>query len=205
MQAERRVWYNTQMKVFDFDETILHGNSVRRFFGYCLVRLPYLVLYLPVQLVACLLYAVKILNKDRFLSVLESFVLFVPCKKKFIVRFWDKNFKHIKSWYLSQRSNEDVVISASPLYLVEEACHRLGVTCFATNYSPETFLSKSPHCWGSVKVDVYRQNFGDTPIEKFYTDSMSDLPLLEMAHEGYFVKGNSVSLLYLNGQKVQQP
>ena len=44
-----RVWYNTQMKVFDFDETILHGNSVRRFFGYCLVRLPYLVLYLPVQ------------------------------------------------------------------------------------------------------------------------------------------------------------
>lgn len=94
------------MKVFDFDETILHGNSVRRFFGYCLVRLPYLVLYLPVQLVACLLYAVKILNKDRFLSVLESFVLFVPCKKKFIVRFWDKNFKHIKSWYLSQHSDK---------------------------------------------------------------------------------------------------
>ena len=64
------MWYNTQMKVFDFDETILHGNSVRRFFGYCLVRLPYLVLYLPVQLVACLLYAVKILNKYMFLSVL---------------------------------------------------------------------------------------------------------------------------------------
>ena len=95
------------MNGYDFDKTIFHGNSVRRFCIFCCVRLPYLWLLLPELLLAVILYGLKIIGKDAFLRMLEVFVLFVPCKKRFVNKFWDKNFKHVKSWYLQTKQPDD--------------------------------------------------------------------------------------------------
>lgn len=190
------------MNGYDFDKTIFHGNSVRRFCIFCCIRLPYLWLLLPELLLAVILYGLKIIGKDAFLRMLEVFVLFVPCKKRFVNKFWDKNFKHVKSWYLQVKQPDDLVISASPAYLIEEICSRLGVACIASPCAANGLVC-GKHCYGEEKVRYYKQRFGETPLQAFYSDSLSDLPMLQLAQRGYLVQGEKITLLLQNGEKAE--
>ena len=189
------------MNGYDFDNTIFKGNSFRRFYFYCLVRLPYLIFYLPVQFIAAVLHGLRILNKHRFLCVLERFIVFVPNKRKFVEKFWNKNFRRIKPWYLEQKRDDDVIISASPQYLVEIACRRLGVLCIASQVDIHSGRTNGRHCHGKAKVDFYRERFGDVPLATYYSDSLTDVPMFKLAERGYFVKGDAITLLYENGEK----
>lgn len=186
------------MNGYDFDNTILDGNSTRRFSFYCAVRLPYLILFVPVILFASILRGLHIISMNKYLHMLEWFVALVPNVEKYVVKFWDKNMKHIKSWYLEQRRDDDVVISASPFFLVAEACKRLGVNCIATNLSTNAKLN-GKHVYGKEKVSMYKNVYDDTPLATYYSDSMTDTPMFQLAQRGYYVKGNKVKLLYENG------
>lgn len=194
--------YNTRiMNGYDFDETILKGNSVRRFFCYCFVRLPYLFVYLPVLLVAVILR--RALSANAYYNMLTYYVKLVPNKRKFVTEFWDKNIKRIQSWYLEQQKEDDIVISASPSYLVEEACRRIGVRCIATPVDLKTSkVIGGNHCYGAQKPGFYREQFGDTPLETFYSDSWSDEPMFKLARRGYLVNGDKITLVYENGQRL---
>lgn len=133
---------------------------------------------------------------------MEVFVLFVPKKEKFVQRFWDKNFKYVKQWYLDVRRDDDVIISASPSYLIAEVCARLGVKCIAS-VNESNYLVKQTHCYGAEKVGRFQKEFPDAQPETFYSDSMSDVPMMKFAKRGYLVKGNKITLLFQNGEKVQ--
>ena len=189
------------MNGYDFDNTILHGNSTRRFSFFCVARLPYLIFFTPVILLASILKALHIISMNKYLHMLEWFVALVPNVERYVVKFWDKNMKHIKSWYLAQRRDDDVVISASPAFIVAEACKRLGVACIATNLDTRARL-EGKHAYGEEKVLMYKYVFDDKPLASYYSDSMSDVPMFEFAERGYYVKGNKVKLLYENGVKV---
>ena len=191
--------YNISMNGYDFDDTILRGNSMSRFAVFCSVRLPYLIIFVPVLLVAVVLRALRILNKNRYLHLISLFVALVPHAEKYAVKFWDKNLKHIKPWYLAQKREDDVVVSASPQFLVEEACKRLGVTCIATELNPKNARLTGAHCYGEEKVARFKAHFGETPLAAYYSDSLSDTPMFKFASQGYFVKGNKVTLMYENG------
>ena len=194
--------YNSVMNGYDFDDTILKGNSMVRFSMFCTLRLPYLIVFIPVLLVACLLRVVRILNKNRYLHMISWFVALVPRAEKFANKFWDKNMKHIKSWYLAQRSDDDLVISASPQFLAGEACRRLGIRCVGSPLSPKSARLHGEHVYAEQKVQTYKDNFGDEPLATYYSDSLSDTPMFEFAEKGYFVSGEDVILLYENGQKL---
>jgi len=91
------------MNAYDFDDTIYRGNSFRRFFGYCLLRLPYLLLYLPVIVLAVLLRAVRLLDKNKYLTWLGAFIVLVPHVERYVCGFWDKELCRIKPWYLAAK------------------------------------------------------------------------------------------------------
>ncbi len=189
------------MNTYDFDRTILNGNSVQRFCTFCMLRLPYLWLLLPELFISLVLRALRIINKETFLRMMEVFVFFVPSKQKFVKRFWDKNIKHVKKWYYDVRRDDDVVISASPDYLIEEACSRLGVRCIASA-TGKNYLATEKHCYGSEKVVRFEKLFPNVRPSKFYSDSLSDAPMMKFAEEGYLVKGDKMTLLYRNGESV---
>ena len=193
--------YNILMNGYDFDNTILSGNSMRRFSFFCALRLPYLLLFLPVILLASFLRVLRIISMNKYLHMLEWFVALVPNVDKFVIKFWDKNMKHIKAWYLAQRRDDDIIISASPNFLVSEACKRLGVACIATNLSTNARLS-GKHVYGEEKVSTYKLLYDDKPLVTYYSDSMSDIPMFKFVDRGYFVKGNKVTLLYENGVRI---
>ena len=192
--------YNTRiMNGYDFDETILKGNSVRRFFCYCFLRLPYLFIYLPVLLAAVIFK--RVLSPNAYYNMLTYYVKLVPNKQKFVTKFWDKNIKRIQAWYLEQQQEDDIIISASPSYLVEEACRRINARCIATPVDLRTSkVMGGNHCYGAQKPNFYREQFDNTPLETFYSDSMSDEPMFKLARRGYLVKGDKITLIYENGE-----
>ena len=190
------------MNGYDFDDTIFTGNSMLRFSMFCSLRLPYLIFFTPVLLVAVCLRGLRILDKNRYLHLISLYVALVPHTDWFVSRFWDRNLRRIKPWYLQQRRDDDVIISASPQFLVEEACRRLGIRCIATQLSPVSARLHGKHCYGEQKVKVYGQAFGDEPLATYYSDSLSDTPMFQLAERGYFVDGDDVLLLYENGQKL---
>lgn len=191
------------MNGYDFDETILKGNSVRRFFTFCLARLPYLVIYFPVLLAAVILKALHCLTSNAYYNMLTYYVKLVPHKQKFVKKYWDKHLNKIKDWYFAQQCEDDIIISASPSYLVEEACKRIGVDCIATPVDIKTCkVLGGNHCYGSQKPFFFRERLGDTPLETFYSDSMSDEPMFKIAKRGYLVKDDKITLIYENGEKL---
>ena len=195
--------YNTNihMNGYDFDNTILHGNSTRRFAFFCTARLPYLVLFVPLIAIASILRVLHIISMNRYLHTLEWFIALVPNVDKYVVKFWDKNMKHIKPWYLEQRRDDDIVISASPYFIVEEACKRLGIACIATDLDTRARLH-SAHVYGKRKVAMFQSVYEDKPLASYYSDSMTDVPMFQFAERGYYVKGHKVKLLYENGVRV---
>lgn len=156
-------------------------------------------IYLPVLLVAVIFR--RCVSSNTYYNMLTYFVKLVPNKQKFVAKFWDKNIDKTKQWYYDQRREDDIIISASPSYLVEEACRRIGVRCIATPVDLRTSnVIGGNHCYGKEKPTFYREQFGDTPLETFYSDSMSDEPMFKLAKRGYLVKGDRITLIYENGE-----
>lgn len=129
--------------------------------------------------------------------------MFVPRKQKQVEKFWNKNFRRVKSWYLAQKQDCDVIVSASPQYLVQVACDRLGVKCIASQVDISTGKSLCKHCHGKAKVEQFCQRYANTPLATYYSDSLSDVPMFKYAQRGYYVKGDTIILLYENGDKVK--
>jgi phosphoserine phosphatase len=47
-------------------------------------------------------------------------------RKKHVERFWAKNIRKLKM-YLKQKKEDDVIISASPEFLVRSACEKINL------------------------------------------------------------------------------
>ena len=84
---------------------------------------------------------------------------------------------------------DDVVISASPEFLLRPICEKLEIhTLIASRVDPKSGHYTGENCHGRQKVLRYREVFSHLPICEFYSDSLSDTPLAELAEESFIVK-----------------
>ena len=105
----------------------------------------------------------------------------------------EKNQNKIKEWYLNQKRKDDVIISASPEFLLKPICGILGIdNLIATKVelSSGKFLSKN--CQGVEKVVRFKELFSEAEIEAFYSDSKSDIYMAKLATKAFRVKKNSI-------------
>ena len=107
-------------------------------------------------------------------------------------RFWDRHLIGIEPWYRAQQSNTDVIISASPDFLIGAACRRLGVRFLASPVDARTGQLLGPNCRGEEKVRRFRSAYGAAEVERFYSDSCSDAPLAALAQEAFLVRRGQV-------------
>ena len=191
------------MNGYDFDDTILKGNCWRRFYFYCLAHFPYIALLLIVQLFFAILYVLHLVDNRKLSSVMSWYLIFIPNKTKQVEKFWDKNQKHIKQWYLDRRQDDDFVISASPRFIVEPMCKRLGIKCIASEMDIRTGQYYGPYYYGPMKVYGYQRNFTNEPLKAYYSDSFTDNPMWEIAQEGWLVEGETAILCYKDGKPLE--
>ena len=110
------------MNVYDFDKTIYRGDST----VHCLRRYPGAARALPGTLAKALAFRQGNCSREQFKERFYQFLRFVPEAAQEAERFWDRHLIGIEPWYRSQQSNTDVIISASPDFLIGAACRRLG-------------------------------------------------------------------------------
>ena len=178
------------MNVYDFDNTILRGDSTARFFAWSLTHCPGMWKDLPAQAVNAALFALKIRPKQAFKQRMLSFLRRYDDPQAAVDAFWRDNFRRVKPWYLKQAKPDDVVISASPEFLIRPACERLGVgTIMGSPVDPRTGRFFGANCHGAEKVRRFREKFPDARIDEFYSDSHSDDPLAALAGKAVLVRG----------------
>ncbi|KAB7787585.1 haloacid dehalogenase-like hydrolase [Bifidobacterium cebidarum] len=112
--------------------------------------------------------------------------------RSLVSAFWDRNMAKIKPWYKPQP--DDVILTASFDVTVGEACRRLGVEhLIASTIDPKTFEVTYLN-FNTNKPKRLRQILGpDAVIDEFYTDSVFDQPMIDMARRGFMVKGNTIT------------
>ena len=188
------------MNVYDFDNTIYAGDSSVDLYFYCLRHAPQVLLALPKQALAGLRYLPQKHSpqaetaKTAFKQEVYSYFRRVPDLPTLVERFWDTHLDRIKPWYLSRQQADDVVISASPEFLIGPACARLGIDCqLSSRVEAATGHYQGLNCHGEEKVRRFRARFGAAEIDEFFSDSLSDTPLARLAKQAWLVKGDALT------------
>lgn len=181
------------MKAYDFDGTIYDGNSTKDFYLYCIKKDKRLLKYLPSLLVSLTKYTLSMKNINYMKRRIFDFLKGVDDIDVLIKEFWNIYDYKIKMWYLEQKRHDDVIISASPDFLLKEICNKMEVKhLIASKIDKNTGDYYSPYCWGEEKVKRYQGAFGNKPLEAVYFDSWSDEPLCDIAKRGFKVKRNKI-------------
>ena len=182
------------MNVYDFDKTIFYPDSSRTFFLYCLKRFPGTVLRTaPGILSAALRYAFGAIGTKELKEELFSFLRSLDDPEAVVKSFWNTHFSGIGEWYLRQKKPDDLIITASPEFLVCEAGRRLGVEVIGTRMDIRTGRIEGENCHDEEKIRRFREVFPDAGIEAFYSDSLSDTPLAQIADRAFLVDKGKLS------------
>jgi len=180
------------MNVYDFDETIYSGDSTRDFYFYCIRKDVTLLRFLPKQGYYFLKYMFGVINKTAFK---EKFYMFLGGIKNIdseIELFWKKNIRKIKPWYYEQKMEDDIIISASPEFLLKPVADKLGFTLIASRVDKTCGKTEGENCYGEEKVKRLSEFMPKAEIEKFYSDSLSDSPLANISKEAFIVQKNEL-------------
>lgn len=181
------------MNVFDFDGTIYDGDSSIDFWLFCLKNDISLIRFFPLQLTGFFLYKCRVIDKKKFKTLFFKFLCGIKNINNSIVAFWNTNDIKIKKWYKDIHSANDCIVSASPIFLLNAICKKIGINnLIATSMNKKTGEIIGKNCYGNIKLELFKEKFVTVKIENFYSDSKSDLPIALLAKQAYFVKKNKI-------------
>ena len=189
------------MNIYDFDNTIYNGDTNKDILLYSFKKHP--------------LKVIKALNKtkklerdykrglitfERVKEAMLSFLFEIDDLNGYIEKFVSSHMKNIKPWYLSRKTDYDIVISASYELWIIPFCKKLGIKyVLATKTDKDGHIS-GKNCKGEEKVKRLASTIPNAQIITSYSDSESDLPILNIAKTAYVVEGNKL-IPYVKGYK----
>lgn len=180
------------MNVYDFDRTIYDGDSTVDFYFFCLKRHIKMVLLLPSLIGGYLRYYVfKKGSKTQCKETMYRFLKYCDTDKD-VKDFWKKYVSKIKDWYLKQKRDDDVIISASPEFLISPCGEKLGFNVIASKVDKNSGKYNGENCYYDEKVKRYREIYGTTKIDEFYSDHYSDEPLAQISEKAFVVDKDTI-------------
>lgn len=175
------------MNVYDFDGTLYDTDCSISFGFWCMNHHPKLwFTYFPGIIKSFVKYKLKMIPNYRLQRELFRYLTLIDDFDEQIERYWDKNEKRIAPWYLAQRKPDDLIISASPICIIEPIAQRLDVRAVGTDYNRTygVFLDNLMYAKEKVRYFV---DHGFPKIDNFYSDSLADTPLALCADKAHFV------------------
>lgn len=181
------------MNVYDFDKTIYPKDSSMQFYLFNLRKSPMIFRYWPSQFAAMLShYVFKKSTKTEMKTRFYAYFKGIDDIDQRVELFWKQNVQYIQPWYLSQKEKDDLIISASPEFLLAPVCASLGIQLIASRVDSKSGKTEGLNCYGDEKVVRFREQFPNKSIDSFYSDSHSDLPLAKLAANSYLVENERV-------------
>ena len=161
------------MNIYDFDGTLYDGDSTFDFLKYSIKKHPSLI---------------RFQAKERFYRIFTGYDA-----EGLLEEFWDCHQHKIFPWYADQQEETDIVISASPEFILNPICARLGIrTLMASRVDSKTGKYQGLNCWGDEKVRRLKEQTGISHCDKFFSDSHSDQPLANIADAAFLVKNGKI-------------
>ncbi len=182
------------MNAYDFDKTIYDGDSTADFYMFCLKKHKSIILLAPSLLCAFFrFYVFRRGTKTEFKEKMYRFL--TKCNtEKDVAEFWEKSCGKIKDFYIKQKKSDDVIISASPEFLLAPICKKLEIKhLIASKVDSKSGKYSGVNCHGKEKVRRFYEEFSDGEIDKFYSDSFSDTPMAEISKKAFLVNGNKIT------------
>ncbi|MCD7796594.1 MAG: hypothetical protein LUG95_02980 [Clostridiales bacterium] len=129
---------------------------------------------------------------DAYAGFLEGYYTQVGSLEEDVKKFWDKNEKKIKPWYNKVRKDDDIIVSGTTDFLLDEIMKRMNVK----NYVGSSIDKKTGKficlCFLENKVKIFKELYPDAHIDNFYTDSMNDKAMMDIADHVYFVNKDKI-------------
>ena len=181
------------MNIYDFDNTIYNGDTNRDILLYSFKRHPFLVIKaLKKTKKLEKEYKRGMVSFERVKEAMLSFLFQINDLDKYIEGFVNSHMKNIKPWYLSRKSNYDIVISASYELWIVPFCKKLGIRYIIATRTDKDGNILGRNCKGDEKLKRLAAVIPNAQIVTSYSDSESDLPILEVAKTAYVVEGNKL-------------
>lgn len=180
--------------LYDFDGTIYDGDSGVDLVLFALKQKPSILFSLLGSLGVIILYLLKIRSKEEVKSRIFSFLKYFPDIDSFVSSFWDSHEYKIKDfWKKKKTHHKDIIISASSYFWLRPIADKYKVKdLFATDMDPNTGIIRGNNCHSQEKVRLFSSKYPNAVIQKMYTDSINDLPLVRLAEEAILVKKNKL-------------
>lgn len=173
------------MNVYDFDKTLYPGDSTVDFYLYCLRKKPALLRFLPLQMAGFIKYKLGLCDKTAMKQAFFCFLQGMDAEEM-AESFWQSH-RRLAAWY--QPQPDDVVISASPAFLLKPFCTQLGIAqVIASEVDLQTGVFASPNCRGEEKVRRFRVLFPTQSVHAFYSDSLSDAPMARLSQQAFLIR-----------------
>jgi phosphoserine phosphatase len=175
--------------VYDFDKTIYKRDSTFEFYRFCVSRHPVILVEIPVVFLYAILFTFQLCSMTVFKEKFFRFLRHLDSVDELAREFWKANRENIADFYKKGRREDDVVISASPEFLLQPVCGILKIeNLIASRVDKNTGLFAGENCWGEEKLRRLREEMPDVTVGEFYSDSISDAPLAGIAEKAYIVQ-----------------
>lgn len=186
------------MNAYDFDDTIFEGQSAVEFLVSYVKSNPKLVSVLPSVIKTIVLYKRQKIVFEEFEEkyaqlIKDHFAKDQVDLRDFVKDFWDKNEHKVKSFYADIQQEDDLIITASPYFLMEEICQRLGIkNLIASDFNPTTG-EMGRACFREEKIKLFQEAFPEVEqLDAFYTDSLNDKFMFPISKKVFLVDGEDI-------------
>ena len=181
-----------KIKVFDFDNTLYHGESSIDLAFYLIRRNKRILLYVPSILINLAKYKMCLVDREKAEQEINDF-LKVAVKDKYeaaeiVESFWAENSYRLDENMIKRVRKDDVIITAGPDMLIDGIKDKLGTDNIISSIIDPDKREMVYFNFGENKAKRYKEVYGDTTIESFYTDSFNDKPLMKLANKVYIVE-----------------
>ncbi len=179
------------MNIYDFDDTIYKGDSCRDIIKYGLKKHP--IITMKSLLKTPVFYFNYKRNKISFDIVKQnmlSFIFKIDNSEDFINSFVDSHLKKIKKWYLDNQKEDDVIATASYEIWIKVFASRLGIKNVIATKTDDKGKIIGGNCKREQKVKRIKKEFPNSVYNQSYSDSKSDIPILELSKTAFIVEGN---------------
>ncbi|MCQ2792366.1 MAG: haloacid dehalogenase-like hydrolase [Bacilli bacterium] len=176
------------MNVYDFDGTMFHGDSEDSFMEYALKHLKIKFRHRFEVKFFYFLRKIKLVNAQTQRNHTYPYISYIPDIEKIVKDFWDEYEKNIFPYYHENHRDDDVVVSATPRFILKEIVKRLKIkTLICSEVDLKTGKMIGKMCYADEKETYYNKVFNKKPFDNYYFDNDHDMCLLKYAKNGYRV------------------
>lgn len=180
---------------FDFDKTLSHKDTL---LGFYIHTIKWYKFYnIGIYTIFAILHKLKLISNIK-LKEFGVTIFLKGMKKEDFLRLAKEYAYTIKTNFLFKqveemsKNNKVYIVSASFTdYLAPLFSKSIIVFGSEVTYQDNNILELKTNCYGKNKVLVLSSN-GILLLDDFYTDSYSDLPLMEMSKHVFLVKNNKL-------------